>query len=163
MSYSSFFLPPLFLHLEEEDNKLVSAKFLEKTNNNPGSEELYPLLKQAGKQLKEYLEGTRKDFEIPLDLRCSNFQKEVLGLVQSIPFGEVRSYSSLAEELGGIKKVRAVAGAIASNPLPIFIPCHRVIGKDKGLRGYLGGEKLKFWLLKHEGINLPGFQQNMFE
>jgi methylated-DNA-[protein]-cysteine S-methyltransferase len=87
-------------------------------------------------QLKEYFEGTRKEFNIPLDLEGTDFQKKVWNELRNIPYGKTISYKSLSEKLGDVKAIRAVGKANGQNPIAIIIPCHRVIGTNGNLVGY---------------------------
>lgn len=108
-------------------------------------------------QLDEYLRGTRKAFDLPVDWSLLRpFQRQVLGIVSAIPYGGIRTYGEIAHEIGNPKSARAVGRANATNPMPLVIPCHRVIGADGKLHGYGGGEGLptKEWLLKLEGAVL---------
>ena len=112
------------------------------------------LLDQAVQQLGEYFSGTRREFTLPLDCGgSSNFQAAVLQACAPIPYGSVRSYGELASSVGSPKAARAVGMVMAGNPLPIIIPCHRVIGSDRKLRGYAApsGLEAKAWLLRLEG------------
>jgi O-6-methylguanine DNA methyltransferase len=105
-------------------------------------------------QLREYLEGTRREFTFPIHWAIFRpFQKEALQAVFKIPYGETRTYSEIAIEIHRPRAYRAVGRANATNPMPIVIPCHRLIGTDGKLHGYGGGEglKTKEWLLKMEG------------
>lgn len=102
-------------------------------------------------QLKEYFAGTRKEFNVPLDIEGTDFQKKVWNELQKIPYGKTISYKSLAEKLGDVKAIRAVGKANGQNPIPIIIPCHRVIGSDGSLTGYVGGLDVKEKLLEIEG------------
>jgi methylated-DNA-[protein]-cysteine S-methyltransferase len=105
--------------------------------------------------LKAYFAGNRVQFKEDFDLKGgTDFQKKVWKAMQKIPFGQTRSYGWLAKQVGGKNKARAVGGACGSNPLPILIPCHRVIREDGGLGGYGGGLNLKRKLLKIEGVNV---------
>lgn len=109
---------------------------------------------QAQTQFLEYLEGKRKIFEIPLDWESiRGFQKDVLQLTFNIPFGEVRTYGQIAALLHKPGAARAVGAALARNPLPILIPCHRVVSSTGHLTGYLGSKGIvtKQWLLEREG------------
>lgn len=111
---------------------------------------------QARQQILEYLAGTRLTFTLPLDLSLMNpFQAQVLQATLAIPYGSTTTYSALAEQLGRPRAARAVGRAEATNPLPLVIPCHRVVGKDGSLRGYGGpqGIKHKAWLLELEHQN----------
>ena len=101
-------------------------------------------------QLMEYAEGTRRTFEIDLDLRATPFQKAVYKHVAKIGYGETLSYSDIAEAMGNPKAVRAVGAANGANPIPLVIPCHRVIARGGALQGYAGGLDLKARLLAME-------------
>ncbi|MFB5265766.1 methylated-DNA--[protein]-cysteine S-methyltransferase [Paenibacillus enshidis] len=100
--------------------------------------------------LTEYLEGKRSRFSLPLDLQGTPFQKAVWDALGHIPHGETRTYSEIAIQLGKPSSVRAVAAAIGANPALIFVPCHRVIGKNGTLTGYRGGLDMKKELLTLE-------------
>ena len=104
-------------------------------------------------ELREYLEGTRREFTFPINWAIFRpFQKEALQRVFKIPYGETRTYADIALEMNRPRAYRAVGRANATNPMPIVIPCHRLIGRDGKLHGYGGGEglKTKEWLLKME-------------
>jgi methylated-DNA-[protein]-cysteine S-methyltransferase len=106
-------------------------------------------------QLNEYLRGRRTEFSFPIDWDSLRpFQREALKLVYAIPYGETRTYGDIAHQMGRERAARAVGRANATNPMPLVVPCHRVIGMDGKLHGYGGGEglKTKEWLLKLEGI-----------
>jgi methylated-DNA-[protein]-cysteine S-methyltransferase len=112
---------------------------------------------QAASELREYLEGHRHEFSLPVDWSVMRpFQQKVLQLTCAIPYGETRTYRDLAAEIGNPRSARAVGRAEATNPMPLVIPCHRVIGTDGKLHGYGGGEGLptKEWLLQMEGAVL---------
>ena len=105
----------------------------------------------AAKELSEYFEGTRKGFNVAFDLdNNTQFYQEVWKYLNSIPFGETRSYLDIANHLGDPNSVRAVGMANGKNPIAIIIPCHRVIGSNGKLVGYAGGLDAKRWLLEHE-------------
>lgn len=101
-------------------------------------------------QLDEYFRGERKIFDLPLNPKGTDFQRKVWDKVFEIPFGETTSYGAIAIALGDLKLNRAVGLANGANPIPIVIPCHRVIGGDGSLTGYAGGLERKKWLLNHE-------------
>jgi methylated-DNA-[protein]-cysteine S-methyltransferase len=107
-------------------------------------------LEHAKAQLAQYFRGARREFDMPIAPMGTAFQRDVWRALRDIPFGETRSYSELARSLGKPNAVRAVAQANGSNPLPIIIPCHRVIGADGSLTGFGGGLEIKHWLLEHE-------------
>ena len=101
-------------------------------------------------QIQEYLEGKRVDFDLVLDLRGTDFQRSVWQEVASIPHGETRSYAEVAKGVGRPRAMRAVGAANGANPIPLVIPCHRVIGSRGQLQGYAGGTSLKARLLAME-------------
>lgn len=104
-------------------------------------------------QLREYFEGKRRQLDLPLDLRgVTPFRAEVLRELAKVPYGETTTYTELARAVGNPKAVRAVGSACATNPLPILIPCHRVLRADGALGGYRGGVDAKRYLLQLEGI-----------
>ncbi len=108
----------------------------------------------ASEQIREYLAGERKEFSLAIDWSLMRpFQREVLKITFAIPYGETRTYSEIAHQIGRPRAARAVGRAQATNPMPLVIPCHRVIGLDGKLHGYGAGEGLptKEWLLKMEG------------
>ncbi|HTV78342.1 MAG TPA: methylated-DNA--[protein]-cysteine S-methyltransferase [Steroidobacteraceae bacterium] len=111
----------------------------------------HPLLCQARQQLEEYFAGTRTRFTVKLDLAGTRFQNSVWNALRTIPFGETRSYAQIAGQIGRAKAVRAVGAANGRNPIPIIVPCHRVIGADGSLTGFAGGLGIKARLLALEG------------
>ncbi|EQF24563.1 methylated-DNA-[]-cysteine S-methyltransferase family protein [Clostridioides difficile CD160] len=111
------------------------------------------IIKEANKQLKEYLEGDRKEFDLPLKLSGSEFRKKVWNELCNIPYGETKTYVELANIINNPKAYRAVGLANSKNPISIFIPCHRLVGSNGSLRGYLGGIEVKEYLLKLEKEN----------
>ena len=110
------------------------------------------LIKMAYIQLSEYIEGQRKQFDLPLDPKGTEFQRKVWKELTKIPYGETRSYKEVAIAIGNEKASRAIGMANNKNPIPIVIPCHRVVGSNKKLVGYAGGLDLKEKLLNLEGI-----------
>ncbi len=109
-----------------------------------------PLIERAAGQLKEYLAGARREFDLPLHLQGTDFQKKVWEALQMIPYGETRSYQQVASMVGNEKACRAVGMANNKNPVMIVVPCHRVIGKNGKLVGYAGGLDKKETLLRLE-------------
>ncbi len=112
-----------------------------------------PVNRKAESEIRQYLSGKRKEFTVPLDLQGSPFYKRSLEKVALIPFGKVRTYGQVAKSLGNPNASRAVGSANARNPLPLFIPCHRVVASN-GLGGYGGGLAMKKKLLVLEGVDL---------
>ena len=113
-----------------------------------------PLLRRAEHQLREYFGGVRKIFDLPITPVGTDYQQKVWNALQQIPFGKTRSYGQVANETGNASAYRAVGSACRSNPLPIIIPCHRVVGSNGHLTGFGGGLDMKAWLLKHEGSDV---------
>lgn len=129
--------------IERDENKMTSVKS--------------PHVTQTIQELDEYFNGDRKTFTVPLDLSLgTKFQQEVWSELLKMPYGRVFSYSDLAISCGDIKKVRAVGKANGANPVPIIVPCHRVIGKDGKMVGYGGGLDMKRYLLKLEKAPVMG-------
>jgi methylated-DNA-[protein]-cysteine S-methyltransferase len=112
-----------------------------------------PILLETERQLKEYFGGTRKEFNLPLELAGTEFQNKVWQALREIPFGQTRSYLDLAKSIGSAKAVRAVGAANGKNPLSIIVPCHRVVGANGTLTGFAGGLEVKAKLLVHEGCH----------
>ncbi|MEQ8442945.1 MAG: methylated-DNA--[protein]-cysteine S-methyltransferase [Alphaproteobacteria bacterium] len=110
-----------------------------------------PVLTEAARQLQEYFAGTRTVFDLPLDPSGSDFQKQVYRAMSAIPFGNTRTYGDIAKELG--VAAQPIGQACGSNPIPVIIPCHRVVASDGTLGGFSarGGVETKVALLKHEG------------
>jgi len=112
-----------------------------------------PILKKAATQLQAYFTSGLTDFTVPVALVGTDFQVDVWRDVACIPFGATRSYRDVADRIGRPRAVRAVGGAQSVNPVPIVIPCHRVIAANGGLAGYAGGLETKKWLLEHEAAH----------
>jgi len=108
------------------------------------------MLNRAATQLSEYFEGTRHEFDLPLDPSGTEFQVQAWLALADIPYGDTTTYASQAEAIGRPNAVRAVGSANSANPIPIVLPCHRVIGSDGSLTGYAGGIDLKRRLLEME-------------
>lgn len=114
----------------------------------------HSLLELADRQLAEYFAGTRRTFELPLAPHGTMFQRAIWNQLSAIPWGQARTYGSLGVESGRPTAGRAVGGAVGANPLPLFIPCHRVLAADGRITGYSAGNGVptKIWLLEHEGV-----------
>jgi methylated-DNA-[protein]-cysteine S-methyltransferase len=112
----------------------------------------HPYILQLYHELDAYFAGKQTTFSVPLAPEGTFFMQNVWKALQKIPYGTTASYQDIAGVVGKPKAMRAVGMANNSNPLPIVIPCHRVIGKDGSLTGYAGGLPVKEWLLRHEGV-----------
>jgi methylated-DNA-[protein]-cysteine S-methyltransferase len=155
MVYKIIDTPVGRLKLTASDNGLVAILW---ENDNPrrvrlgelAEDEKHPILLETERQLGEYFKGKRKSFSLPLDIRGTQFQKNVWEALLAIPFGETRSYGQLAKQLGNPKATRAVGAANGRNPISIIVPCHRVIGSSGKLTGFAGGLDRKALLLDLE-------------
>lgn len=138
--------------LEETDGALTHLWFSDSTRFQLDKNDLKetPLLREARKQLELYFSGKQKQFHLPLAPAGTAFQQKIWELLCEIPFGETRTYGQIATSAGNPKASRAVGMANNRNPLPIFIPCHRVIGANGSLTGYAGGMDIKQILLNLE-------------
>lgn len=136
------------LTLTQEAQALTGLRF--GTQPQQGAEGPTPLLAETVRQLEEYFAGKRTEFSLPLAPKGTDFQLRVWQALLRIPYGETRSYGELAAMVGNPKACRAVGGANHRNPLPILIPCHRVVGAKGSLTGYAGGLAVKEFLLKLE-------------
>ncbi len=139
--------PVGWLEMVADADYLYALNFVEEPDAENSRNEV---LKETEKQLKEYFEGRRSGFDLPLKPEGTEFQQRVWQALLKIPFGETASYKNIAEMIGKPKAMRAVGLANGRNPIPIIIPCHRVIGADGKLIGYSSGLWRKEWLLNHE-------------
>ncbi len=138
------------VHIAEDQWGIISLRF---TDGRPGPVQSGPkgiYLAEATRQLLEYFGGKRREFTLPLSVSGSGFQNRVWDALQTIPYGETRSYQQIAEMVGSGRAARAVGMANNRNPIPILIPCHRVVGKSGKLVGYAGGIRRKQFLLELE-------------
>lgn len=121
-------------------------------SNGPPSPRLWSVLREAREQLEGFLAGTRRELDFPVDLSGGTvFQRRVWRTILRIPYGRVRSYKWVAARVGGTEYARAVGLALGANPLPIIVPCHRVIARDSSLGGFSSGLRTKRRLLQLEG------------
>jgi len=113
-----------------------------------------PLLHAARRQLTDYFSGHRRRFDLPLRMTGTIFQRSVWSALSEVGWGETTTYGRLGGAIGSPQAGRAVGGAVAANPLPLLVPCHRVLGRTGGVTGYTVGRgvETKQWLLRHEGI-----------
>lgn len=137
------------ISIAEEDGAIVQMHLNGEIRGDFEQEET-PIIKEAISQLREYLTGKRRSFDLTLRPKGTEFQQKVWNALCDIPYGETRSYRELAEMVGNPKAVRAVGGANNKNPIIILVPCHRVIGSDGKLVGYAAGLAVKKQLLDLE-------------
>lgn len=157
LSFIEMNSPVGILKLVANENALVAVLW---ENENPKRVRLaeliynkqHPILLETQQQLAEYFNGQRKVFNLPLDFEGTEFQQKVWQALLSIPFGEVRSYKQIAEQIGNVKAVRAVGAANGKNPISIIAPCHRVVGANGKLVGFAGGLDNKSILLNIERL-----------
>jgi methylated-DNA-[protein]-cysteine S-methyltransferase len=134
-------MPQLSLHtplgdltLSEEDGAIIALDW-----GRGRDQDATPLLRRASDQLQDYFDGTRSDFDLPLNPHGTAFQRRVWDALRAIPAGQTRSYAEIARAVG-CRAARAIGQANGANPIPILIPCHRVVAADGSLGGYSGGE-----------------------
>ena len=143
--------------IEGDENGISSIIVLDKKIETTKIIPIY--LQDCVKQLDEYFNNKRTNFDLKLNPKGTDFQKKVWNELLNVPYGKSRSYLEQSKILGDVKAIRAVASANGKNPIWIIIPCHRIIGTDGSLTGYAGGIWRKKWLLEHEN-NLK--QQSLF-
>ncbi len=153
--YHTFYQSPLGqIMICATDKYITAATFLDEKEPLPvienSIEELTDLLKDCVEQLIEYFQGLRRNFEIPVLQKGTEFQQRVWSELLAIPFGKTISYKELSKRLGDPKAIRAAAATNGRNKIAIIVPCHRVIGANSDLVGYAGGLWRKKWLLAHE-------------
>tara|TARA_R110002110_G_scaffold303525_2_gene517651 strand:+ start:18446 stop:18943 length:498 start_codon:yes stop_codon:yes gene_type:complete len=147
------------LRLVVDGDYLVRIEFGAGESGQPGNKATAAaasraLLKECERQLQEYFEGHLRQFDLPLRAAGTAFQQEVWDALRTIPYGEVCSYGDIARAIQRPRAVRAVGAANGRNPLPIVVPCHRVIGSNGSLTGFAGGLAMKTQLLQLEGALL---------
>ncbi len=148
-TYTKYIDTPIsWLKLKATQDALLEISFVKEPGESTKDEII--IIREAANQLEEYLNGNRKEFTIKLAPAGTDFQQKVWQLVEAVPFGETDSYLSIAKQSGSEKNTRAVGLANGKNPIPIIIPCHRIIGSNGKLTGYAGGLERKRWLLHHE-------------
>jgi len=152
MKYAAVMESPIgLLMLVEEDGALTEVRFGKCCENITLCDT--PLLKKAVQELNEYFSGQRKTFTVPLNPKGTPFQQRCWNALLQIPYGETRTYGQQAAMIGNPKACRAVGMGNHRNPLPVFIPCHRVVGANGTLTGYAGGLHIKETLLQIERMN----------
>ena len=139
---------------ERRDEDELRARLERESGEEPRRDD--EAASEATRQLREYFDGERRSFELPLAARGTDFQRRVWSELKKIPHGRTRSYGEIAEAIGQPTASRAVGAANGRNPISIVVPCHRVIGASGALTGYAGGMDRKRWLLNHEAEALIG-------
>ncbi|HEY2343953.1 MAG TPA: methylated-DNA--[protein]-cysteine S-methyltransferase, partial [Chthoniobacteraceae bacterium] len=145
------------LLLVAEDEHLIGVYFSGRNHDFPVKttgwtlDPKHPVLQEANQQIEGYLDGSRKQFSLPIHFGGTDFQHEIWKQISLIPFGETISYSELAKRAGAPSAVRAAGAATGRNPISIVVPCHRIVGKDGAMRGFGGGLDRKRKLLGIEG------------
>jgi methylated-DNA-[protein]-cysteine S-methyltransferase len=156
MSTSTTFASPIGeLLLTASDTALTGVYFPKARRVAIGPSGENAILAETKRQLAEYFAGVRTRFDLALAATGTPFERRVWDLLRGIPYGTTTSYGELARRLGDPKEARAVGAANGKNPIPIIVPCHRVVGSSGDLTGFGGGLERKRWLLEHEGALLP--------
>ena len=151
MTYQAVIPSPIGLIYMEGSDQGVSRISFRNDDIQSVTDEIPECLQECARQLTEYFAGTRKEFDLKLDYgNAPEFHKEVWKMVRLIPYGRTRTYADIAEIIEHHNAFRAVGHANGMNPLPVVVPCHRVIGTDGSLNGYFYGLEMKRWLLSHE-------------
>jgi len=147
--FEAFYKSPIgYLRIVSNERDIIRLEFSEVYYKM----KMIPVqIQQCINQLDEYFKGERKVFTIGINPSGTEFQAKIWNLLLKIPYGKTISYLDLAREFGDEKAIRAIASANGKNPIPVLIPCHRVIGNNGSLTGYAGGLLKKQWLLEHEG------------
>lgn len=149
----TFDFTPYTFYLQANDKALLQIGFSPIIGEYRNTD----ILQETSKQLTEYFHSTRKEFELPIHISGSDFQMQVWKKLQEIPYGETTTYKQIATSLNMPNASRAVGMANNKNPLPIIIPCHRVIASNGQLLGYAGGSSLKEMLIVHEKKSFTKF------
>lgn len=139
------------------DGKAITSLTIERNGHLPLeelAENSVPVIDLAVKQLDEYFAGNRQTFTLPTSPAGTDFQRQIWAGLTEVPWGAATTYGELGASTGRATAGRAVGGAVGANPLPIIVPCHRVLASDGRITGYSGGNGVptKVWLLDHEGI-----------
>ena len=153
--YTLYFDSPIgVLEIKTDDDSLLSVFIVDKKKRS--SRIIPSIIREAYKQLNEYFEGKRTQFNLRILLEGTDFQKKVWNQLLNIPYGQIETYKGIAEKVGNMKASRAVGNANNKNKLLIIVPCHRVIGSDGNLNGYREGVEKKEWLINHERSIIKG-------
>ena len=142
------------IYIKTDENYVYNINIIDISSINKNFEyKKNIIIEEVIKQLEEYFNGKRKTFELPINLKGTEFQKKVWNELQEIPYGQTRTYKDIAIKIGNPNASRAIGNANNKNPIAIIIPCHRVIGSNSKLVGYAGGIDKKFKLLELEKNN----------
>jgi methylated-DNA-[protein]-cysteine S-methyltransferase len=165
IQYSFLDSPVGIIEIKSSDTHILSVLFNHTLNSNEQKNKIpeikkneHPLLLQCETQLKEYFDGQRILFDLPLQQDGTDFQQKVWAQLLLIPFGKTISYLELSKRIGNVKAIRAVGTTNGNNSISIIVPCHRVIGSNGDLTGYSGELWRKKWLLGHEAKYAHGVQ-----
>ncbi len=152
-SYTSYYQSEIgLLEIQGSEEGIVSITFVESRETQDSDP--HPLIRDCVVQLGEYFQGSRQEFSVTLDFQGTDFQKQVWQYLVTIPYGQIAGYQDVAIAIGKPKGSQAVGNANGKNPIPIIVPCHRVLGSNGKLTGYAGSLWRKEWLLKHEGASI---------
>lgn len=163
MFYNYFKSPIGIIEIKYDTTSLLSFTFVNKIENEElVTDEVPSLILNTTTQLTAYFNGTLQEFDLPLKLEGTNFQKQVWTELGHIKYGKTTSYLQLAKQLGDKNCIRAAASANGKNRFMIVIPCHRVIGTNGSLTGYAGELWRKQWLLEHEARISGNFNPRLF-
>lgn len=150
--FVAYYKSPIgIIEVTSSEDKILTCNFVKEIKKDTTKP---PILLESLKQLKEYFEGTRTEFNLEVRLSGTVFQNKVWKRLQKIPYGKTKTYKELAHLIDHDLAIRATGSANGQNPISIIIPCHRVIGSDGKLRGYGGGIEKKKWLLEFENRNV---------
>lgn len=138
------------ISIKDNGHSIIEVYFIKDPQDQETKLNETPLIKEAAKQLKQYFDGKRTSFDLPLEPKGTPFQQAVWEALEEIPYGQTRSYKQIAQRVASPKAYRAVGMANNKNPISIIIPCHRVIGANGKMVGYGGGLEIKEYLLTLE-------------
>lgn len=155
MEYRDFLKTPVgFLEIVADEKNILAINFTKQARldlaKRARRKNSNALTQKCVVELKEYFLGKKKKFALPIKFSGTDFQKKVWSALRQIPYGSIISYGDLATMIGQPKAARAIGSAVNKNPIPIIVPCHRVVGSDGKLVGYEGGLWRKKWFLQHE-------------
>lgn len=150
--YFAYYSSPIgVLEIAGTTTAITAVNFVDAA---PAQYETHPLTQATREQLDAYFRHRRETFDLPLEPEGTSFQRRVWQELLTVPYGRLLTYQDVADALGNPKATRAVGAANGQNPIPIIIPCHRIVGSGGKLTGYGGGLWRKEWLLRHEGALL---------